>query len=219
MMSAMDDAVGKILDKVRETGQEENTLIFFLADNGGPTKSTTSRNGPLRGFKGNTFEGGTRVPFCVQWKGTLPAGETYEFPVMNLDILPTSLAAAGVEADPQWKLDGVNLLPYLKGENESRPHKTLFWRFGKQWAVRDGDWKLVGANGGDLNGELINLADDISESNNLAAANPDKVRQLKSLYDAWSAEQAPPSAPQEQNKKRQQRQRQRAKARQAAAGE
>jgi arylsulfatase A-like enzyme len=222
MMSAMDDAVGKILDKVRDMGEEENTLIFFLSDNGGPTKSTTSRNTPLRGFKSTTWEGGTRVPFCVQWKGHLPSGETYENPVMNLDILPTSLAAAGVEADPAWKLDGVNLLPYLDGENKERPHETMYWRFGKQWAVRQGDWKLVGGNGGDLNGELYNLADDISESKNLAAANPDKVRELKSLWDAWSAEQASPSAPQEKTQKQQQRQRrqqrQRAKARAAEAG-
>jgi arylsulfatase A-like enzyme len=221
MMSAMDDAVGKILTKVRDMGEEENTLIFFLADNGGPTRQTTSSNKPLRGFKATTFEGGTRVPFCVQWKGQLPAGKTYDNPVMNLDILPTSLAAAGTETDPEWKLDGVNLLPYLKGEKGERPHQTLYWRFGKQWAVRDGDWKLVAGNGGDLNGELINLAEDISESNNLAAANPDKVKQLKSLYDAWSAEQAEPSAPHEKPNKKQQRQqrqqRQRARARAAEA--
>jgi arylsulfatase A-like enzyme len=219
MMSSMDDAVGKILDKVREMGEEENTLIFFLSDNGGPTKSTTSRNTPLRGFKSTTWEGGTRVPFSVQWKGQLPAGETYENPVMNLDILPTALAAAGVEADPEWKLDGVNLLPYLEGKNNDRPHKTLYWRFGQQWAVRHGDFKLVGGNGGDLKGELYNLADDISESKNLAATNPDKVRELKSLWDTWSAEQAPPASPKEKpNKQQKRKQRQRAKARADAAG-
>jgi arylsulfatase A-like enzyme len=221
VMSAMDDAVGKILDKVRAMGEEENTLIFFLADNGGPTNSTTSQNGPLRGFKGQTWEGGPRVPFCVQWKGHIPAGETYTNPVINMDILPTSLAAAGAEIDPAWKLDGVNLLPYLEGK-ESRPHETLFWRFGKQWAVRHGDWKLVGGNGGNLNGELYNLADDISESKNLAADNPDKFAELKKLYDAWNAEQAPPASPQEkpakQKKRQQQRRQQRAKARAAAAG-
>jgi len=222
MMSAMDDAVGKILDKVRAMGQEENTLVFFLADNGGPTGQTTSRNHPLRGFKSTTWEGGTRVPFSAQWKGRLPAGKTYENPIIQLDILPTALAAAGVEADPDWKLDGVNLLPYLTGKKSDRPHETLYWRFGKQWAVRHGDWKLVGGNGGNLAGELHNLAEDISEAKDLAAENGDKVAELKALYDAWNAEQAPPSAPQEQNKQRQQQrqrrnQRQRAKAR-AAAG-
>ncbi len=219
MMSAMDDAVGKILDKVREMGQEQNTLIFFLSDNGGPTGSTTSRNIPLRGFKSTTWEGGVRVPFCAQWKGTLPAGETYEHPIIQLDILPTALAAAGEEADPEWKLDGVNLLPYLTGENSERPHETLYWRFGKQWAIRHGDWKLVGGNGGDLAGELHNLAQEISESNNLAADNPEKVRELKSLWEGWNAEQAPPSAPQEKAAKAKKRQqRKRARARAAAAG-
>ena len=96
----MDDAVGKVLAKIREQGQEENTLIVFLSDNGGPTKSTTSKNDPLRGFKSTTWEGGVRVPFCVQWKGKLPAGKTYEHPVIQLDLLPTLLAAAGGERRP-----------------------------------------------------------------------------------------------------------------------
>ena len=216
MMSSMDDAVGKILDKIRALGQEENTLIFFLSDNGGPTKQTTSRNDPLRGFKSTTWEGGVRVPFCVQWKGTLPAGRMYEHPVIQLDILPTSLAAAGVAADPAWKLDGVDLLPYLTGEKDDRPHKTLYWRFGHQWAIRHGDWKLVAGNGGDLNGELFNLSEDISESKNLAAEKPDKVRELKGRWDRWNAEQAPPSAPKEQNRHKKQNRRQRARARATA---
>ena len=211
MMSAMDDATGKILDKVRDLGQEENTLIFFLSDNGGPTNSTTSSNKPLRGFKSTTWEGGVRVPFCVQWKGKLPAGETYQQPVIQLDILPTALAAAGVEARKEWKLDGVDLLPHLTGKNDEPPHNTLYWRFGQQWAIRHGDWKLVAGNGGDMQGELFNLADDKEESNNLAAAEQDKVRELKGLWDEWNAEQAPPSAPKEKPN-RPQRQRRRATA-------
>ena len=215
MMSAMDDAVGKILGKVREMGEEEDTLVFFLSDNGGPTRQTTSNNLPLRGFKMTTWEGGTRVPFSFQWKGTIPAGKTYENPIIQLDILPTALAAAGVEADTAWKLDGVNLLPYLTGKNSELPHKTLYWRYGDQWAVRDGDWKLVAGNGGDLtNGELYNLADDKAESKNLAADNADKVRELKTLYAAWNAEQAPPTFPRE--KPRQQRKGQQRKQRQQA---
>jgi arylsulfatase A-like enzyme len=215
-MSAMDDAVGKILNKVRELGEEDNTLVVFLADNGGPTRQTTSSNAPLRGFKSTTWEGGTRVPFTIQWKGKLPAGKTYENPIVQLDILPTALAAAGVEADPAWKLDGVNLLPYLTGKNSEHPHKTLYWRYGDQWAVRDGDWKLVAGNGGDLtNGELYNLADDKSESKNLAADNADKVRELRTLYAAWNAKQAPPSfpkeKPQQRRKAQQRKQRQQAR--------
>jgi arylsulfatase A-like enzyme len=216
MMSAMDEAVGKILRKVRAMGQEKNTLIVLVSDNGGPTKQTTSRNDPLRGFKSTTWEGGVRVPFCVQWKGTLPAGKTYEHPVIQLDILPTSLAAAGVDADPQWELDGVNLLPYLTGEKTDKPHETLYWRFGHQWAIRHGDFKLVAGNGGDLNGELFNLAEDISEAKNLAAEKPDKVRELMDLWDKWNAEQTPPSAPKEQTRQKKQNRRQRPRARAAA---
>ena len=97
MMSAMDDAVGRVLAKLSEIGQEENTLVVFHADNGGPTQSTTSQNGPLRGFKSTTWEGGVRVPFMLQWKGRLPAGKVYEQPVIQLDMLPTFVAAAGGE--------------------------------------------------------------------------------------------------------------------------
>ena len=210
MMSAMDDAVGKILQQVRDMDQEENTLIFFLSDNGGPTRQTTSRNAPLRGGKSSTWEGGVRVPFCVQWKGHLPAGETYNDPVIQLDILPTALAAAGAPASADAKLDGVNLLPFLTGEKTGPPHETLYWRFGDQWAVRHGDWKLVGGGGGNLDGELYNIAKDKAEADNLADESSDKVAELKSLWDAWNKEQAPPSAPKEKpnrNNRRKQRQR------------
>ncbi len=101
--------------------------------------------------------------------------------------------AAGAEA----KLDGVDLLPYLTGKNEARPHETLYWRFGNQWAIRHGDWKLVAAGRSDPAGELYNLAEDISELKNLAADMPEKVQELQTLYDTWNAEQAPPSAPKE----------------------
>jgi arylsulfatase A-like enzyme len=198
MMYAMDQAVGKILERIRAMGEEKNTLIFFFSDNGGPTRSTTSSNAPLRGFKMTTWEGGTRIPFCVQWRGKLPEGKTYNHPVVQLDILPTALAAAGVDVKPEWKLDGVNLLPYLTGEKTEQPHETLYWRYGDQWAVRHGDWKLVAGSGGDLKkGELYNLAEDISESKNRGADMPDKVKELKSLWDKWNAEQARPSFPKE----------------------
>ncbi|GIW95064.1 MAG: N-acetylgalactosamine-6-sulfatase [Pirellulaceae bacterium] len=197
MMAALDEAVGQVLEKIRQLGQEENTLIFFVSDNGGPTRQTTSSNGPLRGFKATTWEGGIRVPFCVQWKGKYPAGTVYEHPVIQLDIVPTCLAAAGVKIEPEWKLDGVDLTPYLTGQNRERPHQTLYWRFGNQWAIRHGDWKLVVANGGSGQPELYNLAEDIAESQNLAERYPERVTELKRLYDAWNAEQAEPLAPRE----------------------
>jgi len=195
MLSSMDDAMGQVMAKVRELKQEENTLVFYIADNGGPTQGTTSKNDPLRGFKMTTFEGGPRVPFIAQWKGKLPAGKTYDLPVMNLDVLPTALAVAGAPVDSTAKLDGVNLMPYLTGENKASPHETMYWRFGPQWAVRHGDYKLVVSRGGSGEPELYDLASDISESKDLAKSQPEKVKQLQALYDAWNAEQAPPSAP------------------------
>lgn len=195
MLSAMDDAIGGVLAKLRQHGLEDDTLIFFFSDNGGPTPSTTSGNGPLHGFKAQTWEGGIRVPFIVQWKGHLPAGKVDARPVIQLDIQPTALAAAGIEIKPEWKLDGVNLLPYIKGENSGVPHEQLFWRFGQQIALRKGDWKIVKGNGGNARtegrdkastdgAELYNLAEDIGETKNLAATNPGK---LKELTDAWNA--------------------------------
>src|SRR6185503_8323542 len=117
MMTGMDDAIGRVMAKVREMGQEENTLVFYISDNGGPTQSTTSQNGPLRGFKMTTFEGGPRIPYLAQWKGKFPAGKTYDLPVMNLDVLPTIVAAAGGTIEAPAKLDGVDLMPYVTGAN------------------------------------------------------------------------------------------------------
>jgi arylsulfatase A-like enzyme len=190
MQSAMDDAVGRILLLLRETKNEENTLVFFISDNGGPTASTTSANGPLRGFKGQVLEGGIRVPYMVQWKGRIPAGRVFGSPVISLDILPTAVAAAGGRIPQDAKLDGVNLLPYLAGAAKGVPHDKLYWRFGEQWAIRAGDWKLLSQGEGDL--QLYNLAQDIGEAKNLAPGDPGKVQELRTTYEAWNRELAPP---------------------------
>ncbi|MFN9720233.1 MAG: sulfatase-like hydrolase/transferase [Planctomycetota bacterium] len=195
MMSGMDDAIGRVVGKYRELGLESNTLFFFIADNGGPTRSTTSQNGGLRGFKMTTFEGGPRVPFIAQWKGRYPAGVTYDSPVLNLDVLPTAIAAAGGKIDPAWKLDGVDLTPYLTGANQEKPHETIFWRYSPQWAVRHGDMKLVVANGGGGQPELYDLAKDLGESRNLAASQPETVEKLQKLYDAWNSQQIESTVP------------------------
>ncbi|OAI42233.1 sulfatase [Planctomycetaceae bacterium SCGC AG-212-D15] len=203
MTLAMDEAVGKVLDKVKAEKLEDDTLIFFFSDNGGPTmRGTTingSRNTPLRGSKRTTLEGGIRVPFVVSWKNRLPAGKTYESPVIQLDILPTALAAAGVQVKPEWKLDGENLLPFLDGKNAATPHDTLYWRLGTQMAIRQGDWKLVrydavadGGKAGVTPLKLYNLAEDIGEANDLAAKEAEKAKSLEAAWDKWSAEQAKP---------------------------
>jgi arylsulfatase A-like enzyme len=191
-MSAMDDAVGKVMAKVKEIGQEENTLVFFFSDNGGPTQQTTSKNTPLRGVKATTLEGGIRVPFCAQWKGKIPAGTTFDHPMIQLDILSTAIAAAGGKVDPDWKLDGVDLMPYLTGKDAGKPHDTLYWRFGEQWAIRKGDWKLVVSRIDGATPRLFNLKEDIGEAKNLADAEPAKVKELKADWDKWNAEQKDP---------------------------
>ncbi len=192
MTSAMDDAVGLVLNKVRALGQEEKTLIFFISDNGAPNHP--DGNDPLRGQKHTTWEGGIRLPFIVQWKGKLPAGKVYEQPAVQLDVLPTCIAAAGGAVDPAWKLDGVNLLPYLGGEKAGRPHETLYWRIDGMWAIRHGDWKLVHGRADDSPPELFHLAADIGEKDDLAKAQPAKVKELYELWSAWNAEQADPRA-------------------------
>jgi arylsulfatase A-like enzyme len=209
MLSAMDEAVGKVLAKLRSAGLEENTLIFFLSDNGGPTMVGTtinaSKNDPLRGSKRTTLEGGVRVPFVVRWKGKLPEGKVYDRPLIQLDILPTALAAAGVAVEPSWGLDGVNLLPHLNGESKADPHDALFWRLGEQAAIRRGDWKLVRydqtadtskpARGGRppvTPFRLYDLNHDIGESHDLSAEKPEKVKELREAWDAWNAQLARP---------------------------
>jgi arylsulfatase A-like enzyme len=211
MTAALDEGVGKVLAKLRAEKLEENTLIVFFSDNGGPTMPGTtingSRNAPLRGSKRTTLEGGVRVPFAFQWKGKLPSGKHYDLPIIQLDLHPTLLAAAGVAVDPQWKLDGVDLLPYLSGRDTGVPHDTLYWRMGAQMAVRQGDWKLVrydrhadpgqGASkktgATDVTGrKLYNLAQDIGESHDLSAQYPDKTEELQAVWQRWNAQLARP---------------------------
>lgn len=204
MLSAMDDNIGKVLKTLRDTKIEENTLIFFISDNGGPTMQGTtinsSINTPLRGGKRTTLEGGIRVPFVISWKGRLPAGSVYNHPVIQLDIQPTALSAAGIDVKPEWKLDGVNLLPFVTGKAKGIPHETLYWRLGEQNAIRHGDWKLVQY---DLNVEnyptkgvtkkkLYNLVNDIHEDQDLAEKYPEKAKELESLWEAWNRQLATP---------------------------
>jgi arylsulfatase A-like enzyme len=203
MTLAMDEAVGKVLAKLRAERLEETTLIAFISDNGGPTMPGTtingSRNTPLRGSKRTTLEGGVRVPFVVAWKGRLPAGRTYDKPVIQLDLLPTALAAAGVAVRPEWNLDGVNLLPYLAGKDDGTPHDVLYWRFGEQMAIRQGDWKLVrydpgvdGGKGRATPARLYDLARDVGESHDLAAEEPNRRKQLEAAWQKWNATLAKP---------------------------
>ena len=124
MVTALDDGVGQVLQALRARNLLNNTLIFFLSDNGAP-QATFTRNYPLRGYKGSVWEGGIRVPFAVQWTGRLSGGVTYDQPVSSLDIVPTVAAAAGISLPTDRVYDGLNVMPYLSTAT-SRPAKNTF---------------------------------------------------------------------------------------------
>lgn len=186
MVAAMDDAIGAVLKAVKETGLEQDTLIFFLSDNGGATGANASDNGPLRAHKGALYEGGVRVPFMVSWKGKLPANRVVRQPISALDIFPTALAAAGARPPGATVLDGINLLPHLSGESPAPlPDRPLFWRLGQRHAMRHGKWKLVQRRARPA--ELYDLSADLGESNDLAAAQPAVVSRLKATMASWQS--------------------------------
>ncbi len=189
MLSAMDDAVGRVLATLRRLGLEEDTLVFFLSDNGGPTRQTTSGNGPLRGYKGQVWEGGIRVPFMAQWKGRFPEGRTVSAPVIALDIVPTVLAAAGA-AQPAG-LDGRDLTPLLTGSGTDSPGRSLYWRFGEQKAVRAGSWKLVRTPAEGT--RLFDLSADIGEAKDRSAEESDRLREMEGMLAEWEKGLKPPA--------------------------
>lgn len=188
MVSAVDDGVGQILKTLKKSGIEENTIVVFLSDNGG-AKNNGSDNRPLRGRKSDLFEGGIRVPFAMQWKGTIPAGMTYEKNVSSLDIMATIVAQNKISIDKKRTLDGVNLIPFLNGENDSEPHDYLFWRKIKYnaMAVMKGDQKLVKNKRNDFK-EMFNLSSDLSETYNLIEKNNAQSKSMQLEWDLWNAE-------------------------------
>ncbi len=193
MLSALDDGVGKVLDELHKKGLDEKTLVFYLSDNGGPTPSTTSSNLPLRGIKGQVWEGGIHIPFAVRWTGKIPADKVYEKPVISLDIFPTAVAVAGGSVPDDRPMDGVNLLPYVTGEKSDAPHQALFWRMGPQAAVRKGNWKLVRMGDKDKpKTELYNLASDLSETKDVATDHADLVKEMKGDLEKWESQLATP---------------------------
>lgn len=194
MVNAMDDGIGGVLDAIGRLKLREKTLVFFLSDNGGPERSNASNNGPLRGQKGDVYEGGIRVPFIVSWPGNIPEGTTYERPVISLDVTCTALELAGAPADS--KLDGVNLVPHLSGENQGAPHQALFWRKenGEEWAVRAGSLKLLKERASETL-RLYDLAVDIGETTDLFSIRPDAAGELKSMYASWNGKNKPPFFP------------------------
>ena len=190
MLSSLDDAIGRVVGQLEKSKVAENTLVFFISDNGGPTKANASDNSPLNGVKATVWEGGIRVPFVVKWPGRVPAGKTYDQPVISLDIFPTVAAATGAEVPKDRTIDGVNLIPHLKGEITTAPHESLFWRFGDQSAIRKGQYKLLTLKGGEKH--LYDLSQDIGEKNDLLKNQPELAEKLETEFAAWNSQLATP---------------------------
>jgi arylsulfatase A-like enzyme len=188
MVSAVDDGVGQVLDKLEALDLDENTLIFFLSDNGGPEPKNASNNGLLRDGKGSPYEGGFRVPFAMQWKGHVKPG-VYEHPVSSLDIFATITGLTKAPIKKDKPLDGVNLIPYVTCKNKNAAHKNIFLRKydSKMHTVRDNDLKLIVKWESETK-ELYNLKDDISEKNNIAKKYPEEVTRLNKIRLKWESE-------------------------------
>jgi arylsulfatase A-like enzyme len=204
MLAAIDDGIGEIMQKLKEHGLDRNTLIMFTSDNGAPLKIKKtdspihsdpggwdgSLNTPWVGEKGMLSEGGIRVPMIFSWSGTLPAGRVYPLPVSSLDFAATAIAAAGLPASAE--LDGVNLAPFLSGENTAPPHPHLCWRFWNQAAIREGRWKYLSAGG---TGFLFDLEGDAHETKNLISDQPERAASLRAKLEQWTAQFKPAGIP------------------------
>ena len=182
-INALDQGIGRILDKLKQTGLDKNTILFLFADNGGHPENR-SENLPLRDYKWSVYEGGIRVPFLAAYPGVFPAGLTFTNPVISMDIFPTVMALTGVK--PPAGLDGVNLTPFLRGEKTAPPHDALFFSFAGKKAVRQGQWKLVMDR--DDVPHLYDLAKDIEEKHDLASTETNLVKELTEKWNSWNAQ-------------------------------
>lgn len=193
MVTALDDGVGRLVTALGELDLTDDTVVFFLSDNGGPTPANASDNTPLRATKGTVYEGGVRVPFVVSWPGRLAEGEAYDPPVSALDIFPTSVAVAG--GDPPEGLDGVDLLPFLTGAESGAPHERLFWYTdaADQHAVRQAGYKLVRVL--DREAELYAIDSDISEESDISRDESTSADELMQAVETWRSTHSAPAWP------------------------
>ena len=196
-VSTMDDCIGEVLQTLKETGLRENTIVIFQSDHGHSTEERTfgggGNAGPYRGAKFSLFEGGIRVPAMISWPGTIAEGEVRSQLATGCDWLPTIADLTGAPL-PRHKLDGKSLKAVIESAEAPSPHDNFYWQIGKSWAIREGDWKLLGhprdtSNQAPLSKEdqlfLVNLSQDIGEKKNLAKQYPEKVEQLKQIYENY----------------------------------
>ena len=200
MLEHLDKGVGSVVQKLKEENIWDNTLLFFLTDNGG-AGAMEADNGILRGFKQQVYEGGIRTPWIVSWPDQFKGGRKIDTPVISFDILPTVMDALNLSPPEAKHFDGKSILPLIEGKSDSH-HDVLFWDTASPkagWAVRQGDWKIRG----DAKGlELYNLANDPSEAKDLAKMQPERVKAMEALYTVWRAEMAPPVSESQQKKRK-----------------
>jgi uncharacterized sulfatase len=190
MLRALDRGIGRVLDALRAHGLEENTLVFFTSDNGAPNYiGLPDVNDPFRGWKISFFEGGIHVPYFAKWPARIAPGSVYEAPVQGFDIFATAAAAAGVPLPGDRAIDGVDLVPFVRGEREGEPHRALFWRSGHYRAARIDGWKLQVNERPPGTTWLFDLENDPTERTNLAEREPERVASMRRALDAHDAEQ------------------------------
>jgi arylsulfatase A-like enzyme len=196
MISVMDRGIGQLLDLLDYLELTDNTLLVFTSSVGGDIPVTGAYNGAVRGFRGEPWEGGIRVPFAVRWPARLPAGKTFRQPVSTLDVFATVVSANRIPADPACPLDGVDLVPFLRGEAPGPPHERLFQRVYDAgiYVVREGDFKLVKTKNIPTP-LLFNLAADPQERTNIADAQPDRAKAMADAFHAWNAQLIAPTVP------------------------
>lgn len=194
MVAAFDDAVGEIMQKLKDLNLEENTIIYFLSDNGGASYIGATDNYPLKGGKFSTFEGGINVPFMMKWKGKIPAGIVYNKPVISMDVFASSIAASHTELPHDRVYDGRDLVPYVTGEKNEDPHTALYWKAFHIKAMRKGDWKFI-INTRDHWALLYNLKNDKSENINLKSVKPDVLKEMLEDFERWDKETKAPLWP------------------------
>ena len=191
MVSSMDDGIGLILDKLEQKNIFENTIVFFFSDNGGVEWYNFSDNGPLRGIKGDFFEGGIRVPFAMQWPNKIKPGTIYDKPIIALDIFATVASAAKAEKYIKNEIDGVNLIPYLSGNKSGLPHEYLYWKNPDKDidVIRDDRYKYLRIKNDEY---IFDLKNDISEESNIIDLSKPIYDRLKSQFKLWEKDMIDP---------------------------
>ena len=191
MVSSMDDGVGLILDKLEEKNISENTIVVFFSDNGGVEWYNFSDNGPLRGIKGDFFEGGIRVPFTMQWPKKIKPGINYNKPIIALDVFATVVSAASAEKFIKNNIDGVNLIPYINGDVNGSPHDYLFWKNPDKDidVIRDNRYKYIRVKDDEY---IFDLDNDLSEENNIINSSKNIYQELKLKFNEWEKDMIDP---------------------------